>query len=285
MDININLYKVFFIVANTKNMNKAAEELCISQPAVTKSVKKLESQLGTTLFVRSSKGMSLTAEGEMLYDKVKSAFLVLEEAEKSFLEFQELKVGEVRIGISAVLTNIVLLEAVKEFSMKYPGVNIIINNGLTSDLLNELNKGKLDFVIFNEGDSNVPNIEKQKIRTLNYTFAIQKGSDRLKAPLIMQKKGSFTREFMDNFIKEHDYLCKPGITVVSQDLACVMASQGMGICFAFEELINKRFPKLEVLPNVPECKSDIFIATNKHSSNTFAAKTLIKMIKEKNIID
>lgn len=285
MDININLYKTFFMVANTKNMNKAAEELCISQPAVTKSVKKLESQLGTTLFIRSSKGMELTAEGQMLYDKVKSAFIILEEAEKSFLDFKDLKTGEVRIGISAVLTNIVLLESVKEFTDKYPGVNVIINNGLTSDLLNDLNKGKLDFVIYNEGDTNIPNIEKTKIRSLNYTFAIQKGLDRLKAPLIMQKKGSFTREFMDNFIKEHNYLCKPGITVVSQDLACVMASQGMGICFAFEELIKTRFPKLEILPGVPECKSDIFIATNKHSSATFAAKTLIKMIKDKNFVD
>ena len=101
----------------------------------------------------------------------------------------------------------------------------------------------------------------------------------------MQKKGSFTREFMDNFIKEHNYLYKPGITVVSQDLACVMASQGMGICFAFEELIKTRFPKLEILPGVLECKSDIFIATNKHSSATFAAKTLIKMIKDKNFVD
>lgn len=285
MDININLYKTFFTVANTKNMNKAAEELCVTQPAVTKSVKKLESQLGTTLFIRSSKGMELTAEGQMLYDKVKSAFIILEEAEKSFLDFKDLKTGEVRIGISAVLTNIVLLESVKEFTDKYPGVNVIINNGLTSDLLNDLNKGKLDFVIYNEGDTNIPNIEKTKIRSLNYTFAIQKGLDRLKAPLIMQKKGSFTREFMDNFIKEHNYLCKPGITVVSQDLACVMASQGMGICFAFEELIKTRFPKLEILPGVPECKSDIFIATNKHSSATFAAKTLIKMIKDKNFVD
>ena len=285
MDININLYKTFFTVANTKNMNKAAEELCVTQPAVTKSVKKLESQLGTTLFIRSSKGMELTAEGQMLYDKVKSAFIILEEAEKSFLDFKDLKTGEVRIGISAVLTNIVLLESVKEFTDKYPGVNVIINNGLTSDLLNDLNKGKLDFVIYNEGDANIPNIEKTKIRSLNYTFAIQKGLDRLKAPLIMQKKGSFTREFMDNFIKEHNYLYKPGITVVSQDLACVMASQGMGICFAFEELIKTRFPKLEILPGVLECKSDIFIATNKHSSATFAAKTLIKMIKDKNFVD
>lgn len=285
MDININLYKTFFTVANTKNMNKAAEELCITQPAVTKSIKKLELQLGTTLFIRSSKGMELTAEGQMLYDKVKSAFIILEEAEKSFLDFKDLKTGEVRIGISAVLTNIVLLESVKEFTEKYPGVNVIINNGLTSDLLNDLNKGKLDFVIYNEGDANIPNIEKTKIRSLKYTFAIQKGLDRLKAPLIMQKKGSFTREFMDNFIKEHNYLCKPGITVVSQDLACVMASQGMGICFAFEELIKTRFPKLEILPGVPECKSDIFIATNKHSSATFAAKTLIKMIKDKNFVD
>lgn len=285
MDININLYKTFFTVANTKNMNKAAEELCITQPAVTKSIKKLELQLGTTLFIRSSKGMELTAEGQMLYDKVKSAFIILEEAEKSFLDFKDLKTGEVRIGISAVLTNIVLLESVKEFTEKYPGVNVIINNGLTSDLLNDLNKGKLDFVIYNEGDANIPNIEKTKIRSLKYTFAIQKGLDRLKAPLIMQKKGSFTREFMDNFIKEHNYLCKPGITVVSQDLACVMASQGMGICFAFEELIKTRFPKLEIFPGVPECKSDIFIATNKHSSATFAAKTLIKMIKDKNFVD
>ena len=281
MDINFELYKVFYYVVKNKSMSKAGEELGVTQPAVTRSIKNLETQLGGTLFVRSNKGLELTAEGEMLYNKVCKALDIFNDAENMFLEFSSLKTGEVRIGISAVLTKILLIDVIKEFNLKYPNIKIVIKNGLTSDLLNDLNKGKLDFVIFNEGVGKVSNIDVEQITKLKYVFAAHNKNVNTKViPLIVQNENSFTRRFMDNYIEQNGFSFKEGITVVSQDLACEMASQGLGVCFAFEELIKNKYPDLFILSGFPEAFNDIFIATNKFSTVTVAAQKMISLIKK-----
>ena len=119
MNVNIEHYKVFSSVVKHKNMTKAAEELMISQPAITRTIKTLETELGGTLFIRSTKGLELTAEGEMLYEKVKTALDILNDAENLFDEYSELKTGEIKIGISTVLTKVILVDAIKEFKTKY----------------------------------------------------------------------------------------------------------------------------------------------------------------------
>ena len=147
MNIDLELYRVFFVVAKHKHMTKASEELHISQPAISQSIKKLEEQLGGTLFLRSNKGMELTEEGKMFYEYVKGALELINNAENEFTSFKNLDKGEIKIGCSTTLTKLVLLDALKRFHPNYPNININITNDLTSNLINDLKLGKLDFVI------------------------------------------------------------------------------------------------------------------------------------------
>ena len=167
MNIDLELYKVFYIVAKNKHMTKASEELHISQPAISQSIKKLEDQLGGTLFLRSNKGMELTEEGKMFYEYVKGALELINNAENEFTSFKDLTKGEIKIGCSTTLTKLILMDALKEFHKEYPNININITNNLTSNLINDLKLGKLDFVIFNES-----NIKETNLLSKNLNFIV-----------------------------------------------------------------------------------------------------------------
>lgn len=120
MDQNLSLYKVFYTVANTGNISKAAAELFISQPAISKSIRKLEQNLEVTLFSRNSRGVQLTEEGEILYDYVQKAFYSLQLGEAQLKKINELGVGHLRIGVSTTLCKYVLLDYLKEFTIAHP---------------------------------------------------------------------------------------------------------------------------------------------------------------------
>ena len=130
-----------------KYMTKASEVLYISQPAISQSIKKLENQLGRTLFLRSDKEMELTEEGKMFYKYVKGVLELINNAENEFTSFKDLSKGEIKIGCSTTLTKLILVNTLKEFHNEYPNINISITNDLTSNLINDLKLGKLDFVI------------------------------------------------------------------------------------------------------------------------------------------
>ena len=159
MNVDLELYRVFYTVAKHNHMTKASEELHISQPAISQSIKKLEDQLGGTLFLRSNKGMSLTSEGKMFYEYVKGALELISNAENEFTSFKDLSKGEIKIGCSTTLTKLILINSLKEFHKDYPNININIINDLTSNLINDLKLGKLDFVIFNESNIKENNLK------------------------------------------------------------------------------------------------------------------------------
>jgi transcriptional regulatory protein len=166
MNVDLELYKVFYVVAKNKHMTRASEELHISQPAISQSIKKLEDQLGGTLFLRSNKGMELTEEGKMFYEYVKGALELIGNAENEFTSFKDLSKGEIKVGCSTTLTKLILMDTLENFHKDYPNININIVNGLTSNLINDLKLGKLDFVIFNESNVKENNLYLEKIKEL-----------------------------------------------------------------------------------------------------------------------
>ena len=166
MNVDLELYRVFYAVAKHKHMTKASEELHVSQPAISQAIKKLEEELGGALFVRSNKGMDLTEEGEMFYSYVSGALKLINDAENEFGSFKRLTKGELKIGCSASLTKLVLLQALKEFHQDYPGIKINVVNELTSNLISDLKLGKLDFVIFNESNIKEEGMELRKLKEL-----------------------------------------------------------------------------------------------------------------------
>lgn len=289
MNIDLELYRVFFVVAKHKHMTKASEELHISQPAISQSIKKLEEQLGGTLFLRSNKGMELTEEGKMFYEYVKGALELINNAENEFTSFKNLDKGEIKIGCSTTLTKLVLLDALKRFHPNYPNININITNDLTSNLINDLKLGKLDFVIFNESNIKESNLNLQKIKELKQGFVynplfykdeVKSFEDLNNYPLILQKEESNSRKLLDYIALNNNVKLIPKMEVVSQELITEFTNIGLGIGFVIIDLAKRNFNDLEELkinkkiPNI-----NVYLATNKSISLTFASKTFIKYIK------
>ena len=292
MDINLDLYKIFYTVAKHKHMTKASEELHISQPAISQSIKKLEDQLGGTLFIRSNKGMELTSEGEMFFEHIKGALELINNAENEFSSFKSLDKGEIKIGCSSTLTKLILLEATKEFHKDYPGINITIVNDLTSNLINSLKLGKLDIVIFNESNIKETNLTLEKIKELKQGFIYNPShyKDNIKTlndlnnyPLILQKEESNSRKLLDYITMQKGVKLIPSMEVVSQDLITEFTDIGLGIGFAIIDLAKTNHPNLEELyinkyiPNI-----SVYLASNKTISLTFASKKFIKYLKQFN---
>lgn len=285
MNVDLELYKVFYVVAKNKHMTRASEELHISQPAISQSIKKLEDQLGGTLFLRSNKGMELTEEGKMFYEYVKGALELIGNAENEFTSFKDLSKGEIKVGCSTTLTKLILMDALENFHKDYPNININIVNGLTSNLINDLKLGKLDFVIFNESNVKENNLYLEKIKELKqgfvynpdyYTDNVKTFSDLNKLPLILQNGESNSRKLLDYIALQEHVKLIPRMEVVSQELISEFANIGLGIGFVIIDLANRNFKnlkELEINKTIPNI--NVYLAMNKSISLTFASKKFI----------
>lgn len=289
MNVNLELYKTFYVVAKYKHMTKASEELHVSQPAISQAIKKLEEELGGVLFVRSNKGMELTQEGEMFYSYVSGALKLLNDAENEFGSFKKLTKGEIKIGCSASLTKLVLVQALKEFHQDYPGIKINVVNELTSNLITDLKLGKLDFVIFNESDIKEASLELRKLKDLKMGFVynpeyfedkIVNIEDLNNYSLILQKEASNTRKFLDNLLLAKGIRLVPKMEVVSQDLIMEFANIGLGFGFGFVDLAKEKYKNLQEIDLNKELPStSVYLGLNKDMTLSFAAKTFIKYLK------
>lgn len=289
MNVDLELYKVFYVVAKNKHMTRASEELHISQPAISQSIKKLEDQLGGTLFLRSNKGMELTEEGKMFYEYVKGALELIGNAENEFTSFKDLSKGEIKVGCSTTLTKLILMDALENFHKDYPNININIVNGLTSNLINDLKLGKLDFVIFNESNVKENNLYLEKIKELKqgfvynpdyYTDNVKTFCDLNKLPLILQNGESNSRKLLDYIALQEHVKLMPRMEVVSQELISEFANIGLGIGFVIIDLANRNFKnlkELEINKTIPNI--NVYLALNKSVLLTFASKKFLEYFR------
>lgn len=147
IDISLNLYKIFYVIAQSKSISEASEKLCISQPAVSKSIKKLEDLLGVKLFYRNKKGIDLTSDGVILYEYVDKCYNYLIAGQKMIEDFKQLKRGNISIGAPSHIACFFLIDYIKKFIDMYPNVKIRLISSSTKILTNELYNHKLDFII------------------------------------------------------------------------------------------------------------------------------------------
>ena len=293
MNIDFELYRIFYVVANNKNITKASEELNISQPAISKSIKNLEEQLGGKLFVRTKRGVVLTDEGREFYNYIKQAIEYINNAENKFTDLINLETGSIKIGISTTLTREFLLPYLEEFHKLYPKIDIEIMTYLTSDLFPRLRNGLVDLIILNLNDKNYGNdIDIIKCREVNDCFVVNnKYKDLIDKkislkelnnyPLILQSKGSSTREFLDKFARENDVILKPNIELASYTLVVDFTKIGLGIGYATKEYIKdlidkKELYEIKLKEKIPS--RYIGIALSKNHIPNFSTKKLIKCI-------
>jgi LysR family cyn operon transcriptional activator len=147
--MNFELYKFFYFVAKFKNISKASEQLYVTQPAVSRAIKQLEDDLGCSLFFRTSKGVQLTQEGEVLYNHIEQAYNFITSGEKKISDFKNLQTGEIKIGASETLCKYYLAPYLKLFKTDYPDIKVIVTCPTTNEIVNLLKAGKIDFGLVN----------------------------------------------------------------------------------------------------------------------------------------
>ena len=136
MEQHLSQYRIFYEVARCGNISRAAKELYISQPAISKAISKLESNLETVLFLRNSRGVTLTEEGEYLYEQIKTAFICIQNGEERIKKMNELGVGHLTIGVSTTLCKFLLLPSLSKFKKENPHIKIKIMCQTSSETLN-----------------------------------------------------------------------------------------------------------------------------------------------------
>lgn len=251
---SLSSYRIFYTVAKTKNISKAAKELYISQPAISKSIQKLEESMNCELFRRSSRGVTLTEEGELLYSHVKIAFEALALGEDKLKNAIELGVGHLKIGVSSTLCKYMLLPYLKEFIKSYPHINISIACQSTNETLQLLEENKIDVGLIGKPD-NLKNIDfyylaeiedifvatQDYIRNLK-TRGIKEEQILQNSTLMLLDKNNITRQYIEDYLQENHILIQNSIDISSMDLLIEFAKISVGVA-----CVIKGFVKNELL--------------------------------------
>ena len=272
MDNNLNLYHIFFTVATCKNISAAAKELYISQPAISKAISKLEQNLDTKLFVRNSRGVSLTTEGELLFEQVQLAFSFIKNGEEKVRLANELGIGHLSIGVSTTLCKYVLLPYLQEFTQNNPHIQISISCQSSTETLEALQNGKVDIGLIGYPDSKnnleyypVMDIHDVFVTTQNYIDnfkkrgVLNKTSIMDNATFMLLNKENITRKYIDTHLFSKKMEFKNVIDVSNMDLLIDFAKIDLGIAcvikeFITDELKNQQLKELKLFSGVPARK-------------------------------
>lgn len=257
MEQNLSLYKIFYTVATTCNISHAAQELYISQPAISKSIRKLEQSLETTLFSRTSRGVKLTEEGAILYEYVKTAFDSLRTGEQQLKLVSELGIGHLRIGVSTTLCKYLLLPYLQEFIGLHPHIKIAIECQSTNQTLKLLEERKIDIGLIGRPDrisgihfQPLTEIEDIFVSTKNYldNLILRLPDSAVPASiqeiaragtLMLLDKENMTRQYIDDHLKKHGVETNNLIEISSMDLLIDFARIGLGIACVIKKFVQK----------------------------------------------
>ena len=250
MDNNINLeyYKVFYEVAKHGNITKASQSLFISQPAITQTIKKLETKLGTTLFIRSKQGITLTDIGNQVFKHVNSAILEFGVIEDLIKNNQLLLSGNLKIGCSTNLAKKILSNPILNFSKEFPNIVITQNDSIQHTMLKQLEFGELD-ICFTQKNNEITTMDFVKIFDDEFVFVYSPTQIHSKN-CILQANGSFNRKIFDEYIKNNidfDQITQ----IAGYNLAIDLAIQGFGYAFVPKYLATDYITenKLSILQN------------------------------------
>lgn len=291
MNIDYELYRIFYIVAKNGNITRSSKELLISEPAVSKSIKNLEGYLGAPLFTRTKKGVNLTTEGITLYEYISKGIEYFKSGEAKFNELINLESGTIRIGINTTLTKEFLMPYLETFNKLYPNINIEIRTNLTSELKSMLKDGLIDMHILNLTNEETKNdFNIIKCKTITDCFVSNKPikekisiKELNNYPLILQDKNSNTRKFLDDFANKYEITLKPKIEIGSYYLVSEFSRIGLGIGYVTKNYIKNNLDNKElfIVPIKEKIPSrEIGILLNKNTTPNFSTKELIKIITQ-----
>lgn len=252
MDQNLSLYRIFHTVAKTGNISKASKELFISQPAISKSISRLESVLDIPLFYRNSRGVVLTEEGKILYASTCIAFDSLELANQRISKMKSLGIGHIRIGASTTLCKFLLLPYLKAFVEQYPHIKITISCEATFKTVELLEENKLDIGLIGESKDNkdlaffpMKEITDCFITNKNYidNLILREEEASLtnlltKGNLMLLDETNITRIFINDYFQKNGIVPNHVLEVSNMDLLIEFAQIGLGIACVIRNFVE-----------------------------------------------
>lgn len=243
MDINFELYKVFYYVATTLSFSEASKLLYISQSAVSQSIKVLEKKLEQSLFIRSTKKVQLTPQGEILLKHIEPAMHLIRRGEAQLLEANTLRGGQLRIGASDTICRYFLVPYLNQFHESHPNIHIKVTNQTSIGCVKLLDSGQVDLILTNYPNSGLSNTAcVRKIKEFSDVFLANRNTfpmeeevlslkELQKYPILMLERKSTTSEFLHALFQKHQLDLVPEIELSSNDLLIDLARIGLGIAF------------------------------------------------------
>lgn len=288
----LDLYRIFNVVSSNQSFSKAAQELYMTQPAVSQAISKLEKELDILLFHRTSKGVVLTNEGKLLNEHIKSALGIINAAEDKLLEFKSLKTGQLRIGVGDTISRYFLLPYLEKFHKGYPGIKLNILNGTTTEICDLIKSGKVDIGVCNLpiDEENLQVIPCKEIQDIfvcgeKYKTLTEKPVSfeyLMRMPLIFLEKKSNSRMFVEHFFEKKGFKFSPVFELGSFDLVLEFAKINLGISCVIKEfsknyLESGELYEIQLVEEIP--KRIIGLCYLENVPLTRAAKSFIELIK------
>ncbi len=291
---NLEYFKVFYYTAKSGSVTGAAALLSISQPAVSQSLRQLESSLGVTLFARASRGVKLTAEGELLYSYVKQGYEQMEIGVEKVLQMRNLELGEVRIGASDMTLQFYLLPFLEKFHERYPEIKVCVTNGPTPETLKALGEGRIDFGVVSTPFETVESVKAIPVKEIEDVFVAGRRflpyknkmldfKELEKLPMIFLESNTSSRSYMDDFLRENGVVLQPEFELATSDMIVQFTLRNLGVgCvvreFAKEALESGLLFELRFNKLIP--KRNFCVVQSRRASMPAAAVKLLEIMPE-----
>lgn len=296
MDINLEYYKIFYYTGRAGSITLAAAELSLSQPAVSQAIRQLEKNLGSPLFIRTSKGVRLTKEGEVLYQYIKRGYDYIKTGEKKFQGMLNLENGEINIGASDMTLKYFLLPYLEKFHEVYPDIKFRITNAPTPSTLKYIQEGLIDFGVVSSPVEEKQGIVVEKVRKiedifvagekyLEYKGRVLEYSLLEQLPIICLENNTSTRHHVDQFLEKRGIVINPEFELAISDMLVQFALRNLGIAavvkdFAMEYIKSGELFQLQFTEKIPDRRFCI-ITNSKIPISAAASKLLEGILNEK----
>lgn len=294
MNVNFELYKVFYHAGRNLNFTRTARELFVSQSSVSQSIKQLENLLDVLLFIRNKRNMRLTREGEMLHAHISQAYELIRAGERRIEQTREMNYGEIKLGASDTICRYFLLDYIKKFHEDYPNIRISITNQPSLKSIGDIADGKMDFGVVNLSEGaplkgvNVTEIrqfEEVAVTTEKFSCRLS-GQPSIKElrnyPLITLTRNTNTRRYLDRFFKAHNETLTPEFEVKSIDLIIDFVRIGLGIGFVMKDAVPEEADSpiqiIELAEKLPS--RTIGIVTNKDLPLNIPTRHFIEVLEK-----
>jgi len=290
MDTNLELYKLFFYVAKELSFSNASKQLFISQSAVSQGISQLELHLGTKLFHRTTKKVTLTDEGLTLLSHIEPAINSIFQGEKKLQEITTLHSGRLHIGVSDTICKYYLIPYLKQFHESYPNIDILITNRTSMECVTLLKNHTVDMIITNLPNQRIDNsMEVVETRAFNDIVIAPKKftalskpqitlTDLIKYPILLLDQQSSTTQFLRERFIEEGLELHPAIELGSIDLLIEMTTIGLGLTFIPDYVFSQSDDVIMVDLAQPLAQRKLGIAYQAKTSLSSATQAFIDII-------